>query len=195
MFPGDLVEMRAQDEIVLTLATAGIPQRPPLMLGMMEFCGKWSSVSSRVLKSSKSGLVILFWTLIEVIIRPQYHRHGCSFADANPQRVVRWSRRRFVANTSFESGIRVSERNRDERAVDNCIIGAHAMVLPLTTIGDGCILDAASLAVRKVALGSLMTGSPARVVGSKIQTTQFGDRVGEQTAPQIFQQKANACPL
>jgi acetyltransferase-like isoleucine patch superfamily enzyme len=145
---------------------------------MMEFCEKRSGVSSRVLKSRMPRSVKLFRSLIEIITVPNITT-CCSFADANSQRVVRRSGRRCGANTSFESGMRMSECDRDVRAVDNCIIGAHTMVLPLATIGDGCTIGAASLAMRKVPAGSLLTGNPAQVVRGTVQTTQFDVRVSE----------------
>ena len=62
------------------------------------------------------------------------------------------------------------------------------------TIGDNCIVGAASLVVRSVPPGSLVTGNPARVVESNVKTTHYGVRVGDKTAAQVFRQEATPCP-
>ena len=72
----------------------------------------------------------------------------------------------------------VNNRDRDVRIGDNCFIGAHSIILPGVTIGDQCIVAAASVVARDVPAGSLVTGNPARIVESNIQTTHWGVRVG-----------------
>src|SRR3982751_6636898 len=59
----------------------------------------------------------------------------------------------------------VNNVNRDVRIGDNCFIGAHSIVLPGVTIGDGSIVAAASVVARDVPSGSLVAGNPARILG------------------------------
>jgi len=60
---------------------------------------------------------------------------------------------------------------------DNCFIGAHAVILPGVTIGDGSIVAAGSVVARDVPAGSLVAGNPARIVEHNVQTTHYGVRV------------------
>ena len=53
--PGDLVEVKAPDEILRTLDAEGALDRLPFMPEMMEFCGKRFRVSRRVVKTCSSG--------------------------------------------------------------------------------------------------------------------------------------------
>ena len=56
----------------------------------------------------------------------------------------------------------------------NCFIGTHAMVMPGITIGDQSIVVAGSLVKTDVPAGSIVAGSPARVVQSGIRTGKYG---------------------
>ena len=71
----------------------------------------------------------------------------------------------------------VNKLNRDVRIGDNCFIGAHSIILPGVTIGDGSIVAAAAVVARDVPPGSLVAGNPARVVEHNIKTTHYGVRV------------------
>jgi acetyltransferase-like isoleucine patch superfamily enzyme len=46
---------------------------------------------------------------------------------------------------------------------DNVWIGAHCLVLPGVTIGDGAVIGAGSIVTRSVPAGAVAYGSPARV--------------------------------
>lgn len=56
-YPGDLVEVKAPDEIVQTLDADGTLDHLPFMPEMIEFCGKRFHVSRRVLKTCISGSI------------------------------------------------------------------------------------------------------------------------------------------
>jgi acetyltransferase-like isoleucine patch superfamily enzyme len=71
----------------------------------------------------------------------------------------------------------VNRRDRDVHIGDDCFIGAHAIILPGVTIGDNCIVAAASVVARDVPAGSLVAGSPARIVESNLRTTHYGVRI------------------
>jgi maltose O-acetyltransferase len=47
-------------------------------------------------------------------------------------------------------------------------LGAHAVVLPGVTIGDGAVVGAGAVVTRDVAAGSIVVGVPARVIGSRV---------------------------
>ena len=53
--PGDVVEVKTPDEILSTLDADGTLDHLPFMPEMIEFCGNWFRVSSRVLKTCMSG--------------------------------------------------------------------------------------------------------------------------------------------
>jgi len=73
----------------------------------------------------------------------------------------------------------VNERDRDVFIGNNCFIGTHAIILPGVTIGDHCIVAAASVVARDIPPRSLVTGNPARVVETNITTTHYGIRVSD----------------
>src|SRR5437773_790533 len=71
----------------------------------------------------------------------------------------------------------VNQRNNDVRIGDNCFIGAHSIILPGVSIGDGSIVAAASVVARDVPARSLVAGNPARDVEHDVHTTHYSDRV------------------
>ncbi len=58
-----------------------------------------------------------------------------------------------------------------------CMIGARAIVYPGVTIGDHCIIAAASVVTKDIPSNSLAAGNPARVIESGIMTGDRGIRV------------------
>jgi acetyltransferase-like isoleucine patch superfamily enzyme len=62
----------------------------------------------------------------------------------------------------------------DTRIGSRCFIGAHSILLPGVSIGDGSIVAAGSVVTRDVAPGSIVAGNPARVVRTGIKTYRFG---------------------
>src|SRR2546426_3755839 len=55
--PGDLVEVKAPDEILQTLDAQGTLDHLPFMPEMVEFCGKRFRVSRRVVKTCFTGSI------------------------------------------------------------------------------------------------------------------------------------------
>jgi serine acetyltransferase len=62
----------------------------------------------------------------------------------------------------------------DTRVGARCFIGAHSILLPGVTIGDGSIVAAGSVVTRDVAPGTIVAGNPARMVRAGIKTYRFG---------------------
>jgi acetyltransferase-like isoleucine patch superfamily enzyme len=62
----------------------------------------------------------------------------------------------------------------DTRIGERCFIGAHSIVLPGVTVGDGSIVGAGSVVTRDVAAGTIVAGNPARAVREGITTHRFG---------------------
>lgn len=62
----------------------------------------------------------------------------------------------------------------DTRIGRRCFIGAHSIILPGVTIGDGSIVGAGSVVTRDAPPGTVVAGNPARVVRKGIKTYRFG---------------------
>jgi serine acetyltransferase len=62
----------------------------------------------------------------------------------------------------------------DTRVGARCFIGAHSILMPGVTIGDGSIVGAGSVVTRDVPPRSIVAGNPARIVRSGITTYRFG---------------------
>lgn len=60
---------------------------------------------------------------------------------------------------------------------DYCMIGARAIVYPGVTIGNNCIVAAASVVTKDIPPNSLAAGNPARVIETGIMTGVRGIRV------------------
>ena len=65
----------------------------------------------------------------------------------------------------------------------NCFVGAGAIVLPGVTIGDGSIVAAGAVVTKDVPPGSIVAGSPAKVIRSDITVGPYGRLQKEQPAP------------
>lgn len=68
--------------------------------------------------------------------------------------------------------------NVDTRIGERCQIGAHAIIFPGVTIGDGSVVAAGSVVMRDVPAGSLVFGNPARVMESGLVTGKWGIILG-----------------
>jgi acetyltransferase-like isoleucine patch superfamily enzyme len=55
-----------------------------------------------------------------------------------------------------------------------CNIGAHSMILPGISIGDNCVVAAASVVMKDVPSNCLVAGNPARIIEKGIQTRRLG---------------------
>lgn len=56
----------------------------------------------------------------------------------------------------------------------NCFIGAHSIILPGVTVGDGSVVGAGSVVTRDVPAHSAVAGNPARVIKSDIVVVPYG---------------------
>lgn len=85
---------------------------------------------------------------------------------------------------SFEAAILTHDETSNRRATtrvgDDCMIGAWVLVYPGVTIGNNCIISAASVVMKDVPSNSLVAGNPARVIESGIVTRERGIRVRAQ---------------
>lgn len=68
----------------------------------------------------------------------------------------------------------VGSRHLDTRIGRCCFIGAGAIILPGTTIGDHCVVAAGSVVTRDVPAHSVVAGNPASVIRSGIATGFWG---------------------
>ena len=62
----------------------------------------------------------------------------------------------------------------DTRIGKRCFVGAHSILMPGVTVGDGSIVGAGSVVTRDVPAGTIVAGNPARVVRTGIKTYRFG---------------------
>jgi acetyltransferase-like isoleucine patch superfamily enzyme len=62
----------------------------------------------------------------------------------------------------------------DTRIGERCFIGAHSLILPGVTIGDGSVVGAGSVVTRDVPPATIVAGNPARVIRAGITTYRFG---------------------
>jgi acetyltransferase-like isoleucine patch superfamily enzyme len=62
----------------------------------------------------------------------------------------------------------------DTRIGARCFIGAHSIILPGVTVGDGSIVGAGSVVTGDVPPATIVAGNPARVVRTGIRTYRFG---------------------
>jgi acetyltransferase-like isoleucine patch superfamily enzyme len=62
----------------------------------------------------------------------------------------------------------------DTRIGARCFIGAHSIILPGVTIGDGVIVGAGSVVTKDVPPNVVVAGNPARVLRTDIRTYRYG---------------------
>lgn len=67
----------------------------------------------------------------------------------------------------------------DTRIGKQCQIGARSIIFPGVTVGDNCVVAAASVVMRDVPANSLVAGNPARVMEKGIRTGRWGQLIRE----------------
>jgi acetyltransferase-like isoleucine patch superfamily enzyme len=65
-------------------------------------------------------------------------------------------------------------RERAVRIDDHVFIGTRAMILPGTTIGRGAVVAAGAVVTKEVAPLAIVAGSPAREIGRRDPTLDYG---------------------
>lgn len=76
----------------------------------------------------------------------------------------------------------------DTHIGSRCSIGAHSIIMPGVTVGDGSIVSMGSVVMRDVPPGSIVFGNPARVLETGIVTGKWGlilDRESKRAAAAI----------
>ena len=56
----------------------------------------------------------------------------------------------------------------------NCFIGAHSIILPGVTVGDGSIVAAGSVVRKNVPPNTIVGGNPAKIIREGIKTLRYG---------------------
>jgi acetyltransferase-like isoleucine patch superfamily enzyme len=101
-----------------------------------------------------------FGTELDVALRLEIGHHvliapGCFITDHSHRHAV---------------GMLIADQGRECAAVrigDDVWLGAHAVVLPGVTIGDGAIVGAGAVVTHDVLAGAIVAGVPARVIGQR----------------------------
>ena len=63
----------------------------------------------------------------------------------------------------------------ETRIGNNCYVGPNTIIVKGVTIGDGCVIGANSLVLSDVSSNSKAVGSPCRIIGRMIKTTDMGE--------------------
>jgi acetyltransferase-like isoleucine patch superfamily enzyme len=88
------------------------------------------------------------------------------------------------SNHGIAAGRLIREQPSDDADVvigNDVWIGAHVVITPGVSIGDGCVVGAGAVVTRSLPPGSICVGVPAKVVGY---------RSASQSAEQVLQQAA-----
>lgn len=94
----------------------------------------------------------------------------------NPRGVVIGDYTALTLNSVVLTHDFVNREHRTTRIGSCCFVGCGAIIFPGVTIGDHCIVGAASVVMRDVPPNSLVMGNPARVIERGIETVEFGMR-------------------
>lgn len=66
-----------------------------------------------------------------------------------------------------------------------CFVGADALILCGTTLGDNVVVGAGAVVTKDVPSHSIVAGNPARIIRQGIETGRFGQIVDTHNASQI----------
>ena len=80
----------------------------------------------------------------------------------------------------------VRRMHLDTRIGERCQIGAHSIIFPGVTVGDGSIVAAGSIVMRDVPPGSLVAGNPARVMEKGLVTGKWGVILSRQSTDRVL---------
>jgi acetyltransferase-like isoleucine patch superfamily enzyme len=76
-----------------------------------------------------------------------------------------------------------NNRHSDTWIGDNCLIGARSIIYSGVKIGNNCVVGLGSVVMGNVPDGSIVSGFPARVVGSANKTGPYGFKTTSPAAP------------
>lgn len=92
----------------------------------------------------------------------------------NPRGIVIGRDSAVVFGASILAHDTTRRLHQTTRIGERCNIGAHALLMPGVTIGDGSIVAAGSVVVRDIPPGCIAWGNPARVLEKGIVTGKWG---------------------
>src|SRR2546423_2866370 len=115
LFPGDLVEVRAPEEILETLDADGTLDHLPFMPEMVEFCGRRFRVAKRVVKTCYSGSIstMLGFRTDDVVLLDRLRCSGAEHDGCQKACMIFW---REAWLRKVEDGVSTQETRRDSQS-------------------------------------------------------------------------------
>jgi acetyltransferase-like isoleucine patch superfamily enzyme len=134
--------------------------------------------------SKLRGLIRLFFLYIKYVVCTKVYG-----MDIDPTARVSWG---TVLDKTYPKGIHIGTESyiasgtlvlshdfcrnihTDTIIGKRCFIGAHAILMPGITIGDGSIVGSGAVVTKDVPAGCIVAGNPARILREGIQTIKYG---------------------